>query len=102
MRAVYLTRRDAMIAAIQNHASDVLTVGNSDAGLHLVALLPDGTDDKAVVRAAAEASMYPTALSTCYANGAPRPGLVLGFGGFDERALTDAIRRLAGVIRDSI
>jgi GntR family transcriptional regulator/MocR family aminotransferase len=102
MRAVYLARRDAMIAAIEEHASDVLTVGNTDAGLHLVAFLPHGTDDKAVVRAAAEKGMYPTALSTCYANGAPRPGLVLGFGGSEESALTDAMRGLAGVIRDSI
>jgi len=101
MRAVYLARRDAMIAAIEEHASDVLTVGNSDAGLHLVAFLPEGTDDRAVVRAAAEESMYPTALSTCYANGASRPGLILGFGGSDERTLTNAIRHLAGVIRDT-
>jgi GntR family transcriptional regulator/MocR family aminotransferase len=102
MRAIYLARRDAMIAAIEEHASDVLTVGNTDAGLHLVAFLPDGTDDRAVVRAAAEEAMYPSALSTCYANGAPRPGLILGFGGADEAALTSAIRHLGGVIRDTI
>ena len=91
-----------MIAAIEEHARDVLTVGNTDAGLHLVAFLPDGADDKAVVRAAAAEALYPSALSTCYATGAPRPGLILGFGGADESTLGSAIRRLAGVIRNTI
>jgi GntR family transcriptional regulator/MocR family aminotransferase len=102
MRAVYLVRRDAMIEAIEHHAGDVLTVGNADAGLHLVAFLPNGVDDKAVARAAARLGMFPTALSTCYAQGASRPGLIIGFGGLDECALAGAVRRLADVIRATI
>jgi len=102
MRAVYLGRRDAMIDAIEHHAGDVLTGGNADAGLHLVAFLPAGTDDKAVVRAATRLGMFPTALSTCYANGASRPGLIIGFGGLDECALTGAVRRLGEVIRATV
>jgi GntR family transcriptional regulator/MocR family aminotransferase len=102
MRAVYLARRDALIAAIEHDADDVLTVGNTDAGLHLVAYLPDGADDREVHRRAARQGMFPTALSTCYANGASRPGLILGFGGSDECALTGAVRRLAGVIRETL
>jgi GntR family transcriptional regulator / MocR family aminotransferase len=102
MRAVYLARRDAMIEAIEQHAGDVLTVGNADAGLHLVAFLPDGADDKAVARAATQQGMFPTALSTCYANAAPRPGLIIGFGGLDECALAGAVRRLGDVIRDTV
>ncbi len=102
MRAVYLARRDAMIDAIEQHAGDVLTVGNADAGLHLVAFLPDGADDKAVVRAAMRLGMFPTALSTCYAREAPRPGLIIGFGGLDACAIAGAVHRLGDVIRDTL
>ena len=45
MRAIYLARRNALIAAIREHAGDVLTIENTDAGLHLVTFIPEGVDD---------------------------------------------------------
>jgi hypothetical protein len=38
-------------------------------------------------------------LSTCYVGGARRSGLLLGFGGFDERTLVAATRTLGEVLR---
>jgi GntR family transcriptional regulator/MocR family aminotransferase len=101
MRAIYLARRDALIAAIHEYAADVLLVGNTDAGLHLVTFLPEGVDDQEVVRQAAQRGLFPMALSTCYATSASRSGLIIGFGGSHERVLMSAIRILGGIIRSS-
>ena len=100
MRSIYLARRDALITAIQEHASDVLTLRDADAGMHLVALLPEGVDDQEVVRRAAEHRMHPQALSTCYASTRASTGLILGYGGSDELALTSGVQVLAEVIRE--
>jgi GntR family transcriptional regulator / MocR family aminotransferase len=99
MRSVYLARRNALITAICDHAADLLTLGNTDAGLCLVAYLPDDIDDRDVVRRAARQGLYPQPLSPCYNGGDVRNGLILGFGGSDEYALTSAVCELAEVIR---
>ena len=54
MRPVYRRRRDALLAALREHAPELEPAGIA-AGLHLVAYLPDGTDETAVVEAAARA-----------------------------------------------
>jgi GntR family transcriptional regulator/MocR family aminotransferase len=99
MREVYLSRRNALIEAIETHAADLLTIGNTDAGLHLVAFLPDDVDDEAVVRHAARRGIFPLALSRCYARQTARRGLILGFGGADEAHLTSAVQALSDILR---
>jgi GntR family transcriptional regulator/MocR family aminotransferase len=100
MRAVYMGRRDALLEAIQQDAADVLTVGNTDAGLHVVAFLRDAIDDHDVVRRGASLGIHPSPLSSCYMGPRARPGLLMGFGSSDEPVLQNAVRTLAGVIRD--
>ncbi len=100
MRAVYVGRRDALLDALQQDAADVLTIGNTDAGLHVVAFLRDGIDDHDVVRRAASLGIHPAPLSSCYMGPGARPGLLIGFGSSDEPVLRSAVRTLAGVIRD--
>jgi GntR family transcriptional regulator / MocR family aminotransferase len=101
MRGIYLARRDALLAAIHEHASDVLVPGNIDAGLHMVAFLPDEVDDREIVRRASDRGLYPSALSSCYASRAIRQGLILGFGGSDECVFPGAVRALAELIRSA-
>ena len=52
MRPLYRRRRDALLAAFREHAPELEPAGIA-AGLHLVAYLPDGVDETAVVEAAA-------------------------------------------------
>ncbi len=54
MRMLYMERRKALVNAIQNQMEDMTEVTGAEAGLHLVALLPPGTDDVAVSRKAAQ------------------------------------------------
>jgi GntR family transcriptional regulator/MocR family aminotransferase len=98
MRAIYMGRRDALLDALQD-ATDVLTVGNTDSGLHVVAFLREGVDDRDVVVRAAALGLHPSALSGCFTGPAVRSGLIIGFGGSDEPVLRSAVRTLADLIR---
>jgi GntR family transcriptional regulator/MocR family aminotransferase len=99
MRAIYLGRRDALLGGLARHCAGVLTVHNADAGLHVATLLPEGTNDVEVASRLAEQGVTATALSTCYLGAARRPGLLLGFGGFDEGTLAAATRTLGALLR---
>ncbi len=59
MRPLYRRRRDALLAALQEHAPELEPAGIA-AGLHLVAYLPDGADETAVVQAAARRGLAST------------------------------------------
>ncbi len=101
MRVVYLRRRAALLEGLAEHCHDVLTVYNADAGLHVTTLLPDGVDDVALVRRLLARGLGPTPLSTCYLGDDRRSGLLLGFGGSDERQIATATRTLGTVLRTS-
>jgi GntR family transcriptional regulator/MocR family aminotransferase len=98
MRDIYRRRRDALLAGLARHCRGKLTVHNADAGLHVPAWLPDGVSDVEVVRRAARRGLSVTALSTCYSGTTARSGLLLGFGGADERTLDRATRALGDVL----
>jgi GntR family transcriptional regulator/MocR family aminotransferase len=100
MRGVYLARRDALLAGLARDCADVLTVHNADAGLHVATLLPPGMDDVEVAARGAARGLTLTPLSSCYLGPPRRPGLLLGFGGFDEPALLAATRTLGELLRE--
>jgi GntR family transcriptional regulator / MocR family aminotransferase len=99
MRGHYFRRREALLDGLARHCEGVLTVHNADAGLHVATLLPDGVDDVGVVRRMTARGLTATALCTCYAGDVRRSGLLLGFGGSDERALGTATRTLGEILR---
>ncbi|MES2359662.1 MAG: PLP-dependent aminotransferase family protein [Gemmatimonadota bacterium] len=99
MRALYLSRRAALLEGLAEHCADRLTVYNADAGLHISTLLQDGVDDRDVVRRMIARGLSGAALSTCYAADACQTGLLLGFGGSDETIITNATRVLGEILR---
>lgn len=98
VRRLYRARRDALVEALRMEMSDLVTIGPAEAGIHLLAGLPDGTDDVAITTNARSEGMAITPLSPHY-NRAPRSGLLLGFGALDEERLAEGIRRLAPLVR---
>ena len=95
MRVLYIERRTALVEAIQKQMGHQLEVIGAEAGMHLVALLPPGVSDVAISRRAAEMGISAMPLSSCYAKSPLRGGLILGYGGADERQIRDGIRKLA-------
>jgi GntR family transcriptional regulator/MocR family aminotransferase len=98
MRDIYRRRRDALLAGLARHCHGKLVVHNADAGLHVPVWLPDGVSDVEVVRQLERRGLAATALSTCYGGTTSRNGLLLGFGGADERTLDRATRTLSDVL----
>jgi len=95
MRMLYMQRRTALVEAIRQRLSDKLTVIGAEAGVHLVALLPQGVSDVAISLKAAEMGISAMPLSSCHAKPPRVGGLILGYGGTDARQIHDGIRRLA-------
>lgn len=99
MRMLYMERRGALVKAIETHVGDMLEVVGSEAGMHLVALLPPGVDDVEVSRQAARSGVSAAPLSTCYARTPERGGLILGFGGTSVSQIQEGIRKLTSSMR---
>ena len=94
MRMLYMERRRALAKAIRVHMGDMLEVIGAEAGMHLAAFLPPGTDDVAVSKNAALRGISATPLSTCYLSSPVRAGLILGYGGVNANQIRDGIRKL--------
>ena len=97
MRPIYRARRDELLAALARHLPDVRPVGAS-AGLHVLAWLPPGTDEAAVVAGASDAGIAVPGLRQRWI-GAPGPGLVFGYGTIAEPRIEPGIARLAAIVR---
>jgi GntR family transcriptional regulator/MocR family aminotransferase len=100
MRMLYAERRTALVHAIQTQMGDMIEVIGAEAGMHLVALLPPGTDDVAVSRKAAQRGISAMPLSLCYLKPLTASGLILGYGGANAHQIRDGISKLRTSIDD--
>jgi GntR family transcriptional regulator/MocR family aminotransferase len=99
MRAIGRERRDALVDAARRELPGLLEIAEAETGLHLVAWLPRGLDDRQVSDAAARQGVEALALSSFYVGACPRPGLVLGYASVPPREIGTAMRRLADAVR---
>jgi len=102
MRMLYMERRRALVKAIQTQMADMIEVIGAEAGMHLVALLPPGTNDVAVSRKAAREGVSAMPLSICYSKPPTRGGLILGYGGANAHQIHDGIRKLRMSVQGQI
>ena len=101
VRRLYRQRRDALVAALAHHAPDIAVHG-LNAGLHAVARLPEGVDESALVKAAAERSVATSPLRAYrLGSSSGRQGaLVLGYGALSEAVIENGIARLAEALEE--
>src|SRR5580700_1333792 len=102
MRILYMERRTALVKAIRIQMEDMLHVIGAEAGMHLVALLPRGTNDVAISRKAAQKGISAIPLSTCYLKPPTRGGLILGYGGANAHQIHDGISKLRVIVKELI
>lgn len=98
MKMLYMERRNCLVQALHAELGRTLQVVGSEAGMHLVALLPRGVDDSAIASKAAEVGISAMPLSSCYLHRGKRKGLVLGYGATNENQIKQAIRALKTII----
>ncbi len=98
MRRVYQELRAVLNCAIAKRIGSALTLTGAEVGLHAVARLADGIDDRHISRAAAALDVDVAPLSNYYI-GTPRlSGLVLGYGHLDPAGIRAGVDRLAAVV----
>jgi GntR family transcriptional regulator/MocR family aminotransferase len=99
MRALYKSRRTALVECLRAEFGDFLQIHGSEAGMHLTVTLPasfkgGAVSDVAIANRAAQDKLWLWPLSPCYTNGKPRQGFILGFGNTPEEPMPAAVRRL--------
>jgi GntR family transcriptional regulator/MocR family aminotransferase len=100
MRMLYMDRRRILVKAIRKEMRNTFEIIGAEAGMHLAAFLPPGTNDVAVSRRAAQRGISATPLSTCYLRPPARAGLILGYGGANAHQIYDGIRKLRMSLQD--
>jgi len=98
-RSLYAARQAALVEAVRRELDGLLEVAPDEAGIHLVGWLKEGSDDRAASQAAARLGVDAQPLSAFTLEHKRRPGLLLGYAGYDERRLRDAARRLAAALK---
>ena len=99
MRPIYRARRDTLLDAMARHLPELRPVGAS-AGLHVLAWLPPGDDEVAILAAADAAGIGMSGIKSRWITGDGRQGLVFGYGLIREERIEEGVARLADVIAD--
>jgi len=105
-RELYAERREAFLAAFDDHLAEHLVPGPADAGMHVATALRGGGDDAALARKADAAGVEVRALSPFYAGTGVKagsvvpPGLLLGYAAVTPDEIRAAAATLGRVLRD--
>jgi GntR family transcriptional regulator/MocR family aminotransferase len=100
MRRLYAERQAILVGLCNRHLAGLLEVEEAEAGMQLVGWLPEGVDDQAISTRLRQHDIVAAPLSVHYlGEPPPRRGLVLGFGGYSERQMADATKRMGDIIR---
>jgi GntR family transcriptional regulator/MocR family aminotransferase len=94
MRALYAERRAALVSGLREELGGALEPVGDEAGMHLVARLASGIDDRPAAARAARGDVWAMPLSSCYLGRAERKGFVLGFGGTSRAEISRGVRGL--------
>lgn len=100
MRQLYLERRDALVEALTSELGDLMRVNVPEAGMHLVAWLPEVMSGQSVVQQAAAHGLHILSVSRGIAPTLQRDGLLLGFASDTPDELRAGVRMLSRVLRD--
>jgi GntR family transcriptional regulator/MocR family aminotransferase len=100
-RQTYRERHAALVTAIREMLPSRFEMAGSETGMHLTLLLPEGMDDVALTRRAAEAGISVRPLSICYLKRPQRGGLILGFGGASPAEIREGVKVLRTLLSGS-
>jgi GntR family transcriptional regulator/MocR family aminotransferase len=98
MRALYAERQDALVSTAARELCGVLSVAPAEAGMHLLAWLPRGVNDRHASQKAAAAGVSAPALSQYTLTARPGPALLLGYAPYGVRKIRDGARKLAAAL----
>jgi GntR family transcriptional regulator/MocR family aminotransferase len=97
MRPIYRRRRDALLAALRRHVPAFRPSGTA-AGLHLLAWLPEGLEEDALVERAAGLGLGIYGIAPYRLAASDAGGVIFGYAGLTEAAIDDGVRLLAEAV----
>ena len=100
MRALYDERQQILVGALRKELGALLEVAPPEAGMHLVAWLPEHVRDAEISRKAGAAGISVPAVSMYAMRRRTRPGLLFGYAALNGRLIREGVRKLAGAMLD--
>ncbi|MFF2935221.1 aminotransferase-like domain-containing protein [Streptomyces mirabilis] len=97
-RRRFRSRRDLLVRTLGAKVPEGRVAGTA-AGLHILLHLPDGTDTRGAVQAAATAGLRLADLDDYRAPGSAEPALVLGYGNISDTEIPPAVALLREALR---
>jgi GntR family transcriptional regulator/MocR family aminotransferase len=98
MRTLYAERQGALLAAARREWAGLLDISPADAGMHLVARLRQGSNDREVSHRAAAAGVSAPPLSAYCHSAVLHPALLLGYSSVGVRKIQEGVRRLTAAM----
>ncbi len=100
MRVLYHKRQQMLIEAVaQNGLSNILDLETPEAGMQLIAWLPQTMDDERISNLAKESGLTTAPVSTYGMRYKKRPGLILGYTAFRKNEIEEGLERLKRILR---
>jgi GntR family transcriptional regulator/MocR family aminotransferase len=101
MRALYHERRTALVESIEKEFEGEVEILGAQAGMHLVAALPEDREwnDIEIATAVAAKKVWMWPLSPAYVGEKKRQGFILGFGNVTAEEIPGAVRVIRSVAR---
>lgn len=101
VRRTYSQRRQYLIDVLRTEFADVGSFTDHQSGMQLAFQLRDGLRDREIVSQAQAAGIEVQALSEFSQTGTGHNGLLLGFCGFEEAEMSEALKRLRMVFNQA-
>ena len=98
MRRLYRDRRDILLNELQKHCSNNLTPQKTDAGMHIIADIKNGTSDRLVHLELLKSGIDSLPLSIYYLGPVHRQALVLGFSGSQKKVIPKLVSKMGAIL----
>jgi GntR family transcriptional regulator / MocR family aminotransferase len=100
MRFLYKKRQEYLVSIIEKYGKDVMRVEKQNSGMHLIGWLHEKIDDQDIAAYLEKEKVTVTPLSFYYGKFKAKPGLLLGYTGFNEKKLKQGALTMIEAIRD--
>ena len=98
MRILYKERQEFLIKEVEKEIGNLIKLKSSEAGMHLIAWLPENFDEIKISKKAKENNLIVYPVSEYVLKFKQKPGLFLGYTAFDKTRLKAGVQKLKKVL----
>ena len=98
MKTLYKERQEFLVNEVEKELGDLIQLKSSDAGMHLIAWLPDNFNDMEISKKAKDNNLIIYPISEYVLKFKQKPGLLLGYTAFDKPKLKAGIQKLKKIL----